>query len=145
MTTGQLTQTQVNQIYTFLENDSSKAAALDAWFSSASDVTPPAVKKELRTLGLTNAGFASGFAGTVSRASTMTVGEAGPETVAVLRNPRAAMLNTGGGGSNVTININGATVRSSDDIDALASAVADKVKKSLAQQGQLLGLRAPSY
>jgi len=90
---------------------------------------------------------AAGFLGTVSGATRMTVGEAGAETVAILRNPRTSSLNSGGGGGpmSLSITISGNTVRSDDDLERLATMVARKVEKSMGRKGQMLGLRAPSY
>ena len=91
---------------------------------------------------------AAGFFGSVSMPTTMTVGEAGTETVAVLRNPRMAMLGGGfgggGGGNTVTVNLNGTVVRDERDIHELARCVAQEVERILGRKGQLLGLRGPS-
>jgi hypothetical protein len=80
---------------------------------------------------------ASGFFGNVSGATHMIVGEAGTETVAVLRNPRIASV--GGGGGGVQINFNGDFhVRSDADIDTLVT----KVVSAMGRQAALKGLRA---
>jgi hypothetical protein len=93
---------------------------------------------------------AAGYLGAFARGATFTVGEAGPETVAILRNPRTHTLVNGGGDGGgsagpVTININGPVVRNDQDISRLARAVADEVERSLSRKGQLLGLRSPAY
>jgi hypothetical protein len=90
---------------------------------------------------------AAGYIGTVSGATRMTVGEAGAETVAILRNPRMGSLNGGGGGGpmSLSIYISGNTVRSDDDLERLATMVARKVEQSMGKKGQMLGLRGPSY
>jgi hypothetical protein len=83
---------------------------------------------------------AAGFLGSVKTATPMTVGEAGSETVAILRNPREMLAtpSSGGGSMNVSININ-ANVQSSGDIDELVH----KVEIALNRQAALLGLRSP--
>jgi hypothetical protein len=89
---------------------------------------------------------AAGFIGTTSAESTMIVGEAGAETVAVLRNPRRASMSGGGGGPvTMTININNPSVRSDSDIDRLGQSVASAVERAMAKKGEMLGLRSPSY
>jgi hypothetical protein len=71
----------------------------------------------------------------------MTVGEAGTETVAVLRNPRQltipAPTDMSGGGQNITINITGNTVRSDQDLETLAYLI----ERKLNQKAALLGYR----
>jgi hypothetical protein len=57
----------------------------------------------------------------------MIVGDAGNETVAILRNPRTFM--GGGGGGSVQININNPVVRDESDISALARAVEDVLNR----------------
>jgi len=92
---------------------------------------------------------AAGFLGTVDGETTMTMGEAGAETVAILRNPRRALMSGGGGGGggpiNLTINLNNPSVRSDGDAARLAKNVAHEVERVLSRKGQLLGLRAPGY
>jgi hypothetical protein len=91
-------------------------------------------------------GSSGAYMGGFAKGAMFTVGEAGPETVAILRNPRAAKLGGDGGAgpTNVTVNINGASVRSDDDISSLARRVAMEVERSLARKGQMFGLRGPS-
>jgi len=78
------------------------------------------------------------------------VGEAGPETVAILRNPRAASMSDyvggggGGGSASVTVNINGPVVRGDADISSLARQVAVEVERTLSRKGQMFGLRGPA-
>ena len=79
---------------------------------------------------------ASGFIGNVTGATTMTMGEAGTETVAILRNPRQATL-SGGGGGGVTININHPVVRDDQDINKITASVVRAINTRTA----LLGLR----
>lgn len=90
---------------------------------------------------------ATGILGMTAGATDITVGEAGTETVAILRNPRTSSLapSSGGGGAPViNISISGPVVRSEQDIDALATAVAAKVERSLSRKGQMFGLRGSS-
>jgi hypothetical protein len=90
-------------------------------------------------------GNAKGYLGNFARGAMMTVGEAGPETVAILRNPRAAMMGGGGGSpSSVTVNINGPVVRNDQDISSLARQVAAEVERTLSRKGQMFGLRGPA-
>jgi len=91
-------------------------------------------------------GNAKGYLGNFARGAMMTVGEAGPETVAILRNPRAALMGSGGGGApvSVAININGPVVRNDQDIQSLAIQVAAEVERSLSRKGQMFGLRGPA-
>ena len=66
-------------------------------------------------------------------------GEAGSETVAILRNPRPFLLGGGGGGN--TVNFYGdITVRTEADIDQIAR----KVTKSMGNTAALKGLRSPN-
>jgi hypothetical protein len=74
--------------------------------------------------------------GSTSGATDITVGEAGNETVAVLRNPRALMSGLGGGS---TVNFyGGVVVRQDSDIVAIAR----QVTKAMGQQAALKGLRS---
>lgn len=87
---------------------------------------------------------AEGYLGKVSSPYTMTVGEAGTEMVAVLRNPRqlSATGMGGGGGFNVQLNIQvtGNTLGSETDADELAAKISRRVQDELGQQASLLGL-----
>jgi len=93
---------------------------------------------------------AMGYLGTFGKGALMTVGEAGPETVAILRNPRAASMSDyvggggGGGSASVTVNINGPVVRGDADISSLARQVAVEVERTLSRKGQMFGLRGPA-
>jgi phosphotransferase system HPr (HPr) family protein len=94
--------------------------------------------------GRNDGGRATGMLGSFSTPTNVTFGEAGTETVAILRNPRAGSLGAeGGGGASgpVTVNINGPVVRNEQDIAELARCVAIEVEKSLARKGQMFGLR----
>jgi hypothetical protein len=90
---------------------------------------------------------AAGFLGTTTGASSMTVGEAGTEHVAVLRNPRMASLGAMGGGGgpvNLSVNISGVSVRNDDDVTQMARKVATEVERMLSRKGQMFGLRGPA-
>jgi len=89
-------------------------------------------------------GYATGILGMTTGSHDMTVGEAGTETVAVLRNPRTSSLapsSSGGGAPVINISISGPVVRSEQDISSLARAVAVEVERSLGRKGQMFGLR----
>jgi hypothetical protein len=79
--------------------------------------------------------YAGGFLGNVSGATSMIVGEAGTETVAVLRNPRRVTSGSGGG-SVFVLNINSPSVRDDSDIETIAR----KVQEIYSRQTRLLGL-----
>ena len=88
---------------------------------------------------------ASGYYGNVSGATQFTVGEAGPETVAIIRNPRSMMWNGGGKGGegvNINITVTGNNVGSQQDADELAATIARKVEESMSRRSSLLGLRS---
>ena len=68
----------------------------------------------------------------------MIVGEAGTETVAILRNPKNVAATSSGGGASIVININNPSVRNDDDIAAIARAV----EKALNRKASLIGLRS---
>jgi len=84
---------------------------------------------------------AAGSLGTYSSPTTMLVGEAGTETVAVLRNPRTATATPmgGGGGMTVVINVSGNSIRDDRDIDLLT----DRIERKLNMKASLLGFRRP--
>lgn len=78
----------------------------------------------------------------------MTVGEAGTEHVAVLRNPRRMPWTQmvggggGGGGASVTVNMNGPWhVRNDGDIDMLADSVARRVEDRLNRRAAVFATR----
>jgi len=94
---------------------------------------------------------ATGMLTNVSSATNLIVGEAGNETLAVLRNPKEMTLSGGGwgGGSgsgavSIQISVTGNTVRNEDDIEALAVAVGRKVQEALGRSASLRGLRPTS-
>ncbi len=66
------------------------------------------------------------------------VGEAGTETVAILRNPRALMGEMGGNGGSFTINFGDIYVRNDQDINRIAQAV----MQAMGQRASLVGLRS---
>lgn len=85
--------------------------------------------------GSPNKVLASGALFDTSGATNMTVGEAGRETVAVLRNPRAMTGSFGGGGS-TTINFNGdMVIRSEADIDLITRKVVQAIGRDATTKG----------
>jgi len=84
---------------------------------------------------------AAGSLGTYSSPTSMLVGEAGTETVAILRNPRTASATPmgGGGGMTVVINVSGNSIRDDRDIDLLT----DRIERKLNMKASLLGFRRP--
>lgn len=78
---------------------------------------------------------ASGVVGNTSGATNMTVGEAGTETVAVLRNPRNVMGGSMGGGGGVTVNIINPSVRNDGDLYAMKKMILDVLNQKAALQG----------
>lgn len=88
--------------------------------------------------------FATGGLFNTTGPVDMTVGEAGTETVAVLRNPRgffASGIETGS--VSLNINVTGNTVRNEADLDELVRRITNEVQYALAQQSALRGLRSP--
>ena len=89
---------------------------------------------------------AAGFLGTISGATEMVVGEAGPETVAILRNPRTmpGMGGMGGGTGNLTIsiNFNNPVVREEQDLLVLTRVVTRAVEENLGRRAAGLGFGA---
>lgn len=88
---------------------------------------------------------ASGAIFNTTGATSLTMGEAGTEHVAILRNPRSMALGapSGGGGSvTVQVNVSGNTVRSDADIDTLVRRTADAVERMFNTRGAMLGLRS---
>lgn len=81
--------------------------------------------------------FASGYLGNVSGAHQITVGEAGTETVAILRNPRPMMSSGYNDSGPVTIHFNNPVVREDADIQRLAAAV----ESVLNRRANLIGMR----
>ena len=90
-----------------------------------------------------SAGFAPGGYMNVSSPTQLTVGEAGPETIAILRNPRSMTMqpNWGGGGVNITVVVTGNTIKDELDEEALANTIARKVEESMSRRSSLIGLR----
>ena len=79
--------------------------------------------------------------GTTSLGPYGIAGEAGRETVAILRNPKPFMLSTGGGGGGGSVNFYGdINVRSEADIEAIAR----RVTQAQGRRASLSGLRGPN-
>jgi hypothetical protein len=85
--------------------------------------------------------YASGALFNTSGAHSMIVGEAGTETVAVLRNPRVSTGNMGGGGDiHINIHVEGG----GEAGDELAAKIARTVEQTMNRKAALLGLRRPA-
>lgn len=81
-----------------------------------------------------------GLFNTTGVTGPMVVGEAGTETVAILRNPRQTTATPmGGGGQTITIMITGNSVRDDRDLDLLT----DRIERKLNMKASLLGYRRP--
>jgi hypothetical protein len=90
-------------------------------------------------------GNARGIVGMTAGPTHMYIGEAGRETVAILRNPRAAQLGGGGvSGGNITIMVTGNSFGAPGDDQKLVQKIEAAVMSAMARKGQLLGLRGPS-
>jgi len=85
---------------------------------------------------------AAGVLFTTQGPTTMTVGEAGPETVAVLSNPRTISgVGTGGsGGTNVYISVTGNTFTSEEASDRFIIKLSDEVERRLNRRASGMGL-----
>lgn len=83
---------------------------------------------------------AEGFLGTVNGPTNMVMGEAGSETVAILRNPRNVMGGTSGGGDSIVNFYGDITVRTEADIEEIAR----KVTAAQGRRAALAGLRSPN-
>ncbi len=91
---------------------------------------------------------ATGYMGTVSGATQMTVGEAGPETIAILRNPRSMTMGSpggsGGGGVTVNLTVTGNNIGNAEgSIEEFAGLIARRVEETLSRRSSLLGTRIP--
>lgn len=82
--------------------------------------------------------YARGALGVAHGATSMIVGEAGNETVAILRNARSAHAGTGGG---ITVVVTGNTIRSEDDINVLVREITAAVERSINRKASMLGFR----
>ena len=86
-----------------------------------------------------------GFSGRVSSATQMIMGEAGAEEVAILKNPRSAMLGGGGGGGvNVNVTVTGNNITANDEAEtaAWADKIARMIEDRMGQRAMQLGFRA---
>lgn len=87
---------------------------------------------------------AAGYLGTVSAPTSFIAGEAGTESVVVLRNPKMGVTSfapTAGSGVSLTINITGNTIDSEDRANDLVRRVAQVVEESMDRRSTLLGMR----
>jgi hypothetical protein len=95
--------------------------------------------------GTSRGAQATGYVGSVQGATEMTVGEAGTEHVAVLRNPRTMMANYAslggqGGGGPVTVNLN-LTVQGDVKDDATVAKIVRAVEDTFNRKAARLGMR----
>jgi hypothetical protein len=107
----------------------------DEWIGTIGDKVPLETNdgdQRHESIGGTGGGYASGGLFNTAGEQTITVGEAGKETVAVLRNPRQMSWGGGSGMGGVTININNPTVRNDNDIEAIARAVEETLRQRAA-------------
>ena len=87
---------------------------------------------------------APGGMGSFATPTTFTVGEAGSETVAILRNPRQlSMPGSGGGVVNVNVNINGGGDIDEKKLASWGRQIQMNVEAALNRKTSLLGLRNP--
>ncbi len=89
---------------------------------------------------------APGYIGEFKSPTQMTVGDAGGEMVAILRNPKSMTLGPGsggggGGGDFIQINVTGNTVRNDEDLETLANVVSYKVEQIMGRRASLQGFR----
>lgn len=115
----------------------------DTWLGSIGDLVPltpggaPRKQPEEGTGSLRYGGAAGGALFNTSGPGTLLVGEAGDETVAVLRNPRLYTSAGGGSGVNLTLQFNGEiNVREDEDINRIARVVEQMIQ----QRAGLLGM-----
>lgn len=89
--------------------------------------------------------YQTGFYGQATMPTTMTVGEAGPETIAILRNPRSIQFGGGGGGTNVVVSvqINHPVIREDADLQRMAQMLVPAVEQAIGRRASTLGLRLP--
>lgn len=86
---------------------------------------------------------AAGFLGQVNQRTRMEVGEAGTETVAILRNPRQmfATLEQAGGGNVIQVLVTGNQISNDADEERLARRVAREVESILGRRATQQGFR----
>jgi hypothetical protein len=99
----------------------------------------------LPNVGYDNQNHAAGYLGAFARGAVMTVGEAGPETVAILRNPRAMMMGGGfgggGGGGPISVILN-LTVQGDVSGDETVAKIVRAVEDSFNRKAARLGMRS---
>lgn len=87
---------------------------------------------------------AEGFYGSFGTPTTLQVGEAGSETIAIIRNARNMTMGatpSGGGGITLNIMVTGNNVRDEADLDALVAKITNRVERLFQRRGSLLGMR----
>ena len=141
--TGEFVETTVNQVATVFN----RAAAAFAQSSLGRFLNVPQaenINRDLYPESGVGPGRAEGHTGTYSTPTTMTVGEAGTEEVAILRNPRRMFLGgTGGSGStNIFISITGNEIQADDDssLAKMADRLANMVEERLGRRSRAFGL-----
>ena len=91
-------------------------------------------------------GFATGqrLLGTVNTRTRMTVGEAGTEQVAIIRNPRQLIAGLGGSGSVVQVIVTGNQIAANDpnDLERWADLLTRKVEERLGRRMSGYGVTA---
>lgn len=89
---------------------------------------------------------ARGIVGHTTGTTDVTIGEAGTEAVAIVRNPRKLTGSFGGGGATTTIQINlsGNTFSNDSQYKKLIRDVQDAVEKGMGRRASQLGLSTPS-
>jgi hypothetical protein len=138
---GKAVQSAMTGGGTIATTGSTPASQHDHGTSGINEPKPKAKKNE--------GARASGMLGTYSSPTQATFGEAGTETVAILRNPRSGSLPSGGGGGgggSFTFNINisgGGSDLDQKKLAVWASQIKRDVEQTLNRKTSLLGLRNP--
>jgi hypothetical protein len=88
---------------------------------------------------------APGWIGSFKSPTQITVGDAGGEMVAVVRNPKSMTLGPGSGGGEggiyIQVNVTGNQVRNDEDLETLSTLVARKVEQSMGRRASDYGFR----
>lgn len=124
-------QAQIGALYGYF------AASSTLWSTFLSQASNPTSGNQ-GSSGRSGFKSASGSLFTTQGATNMTVGEAGAETVAVLRNPRQFMGDLGGGGGGTTIiDVHDNALNSQADMDTLVR----KIEAMIGRKASQIGLR----
>jgi len=133
---GGAVQTAVKVIYTSLGFKQNRGGG---WYQAYS---LPSVGDMQAGQGNTTP-HAAGFLGSYARGAVLQVGEAGPETVAILRNPRSMMMGGGfggGGGGPISVNLY-LTVQGDVSGEATVARIVRAVEDSFNRKAARLGMR----